>query len=98
MTVYVVAKINIQDRERYGRYESGFAEIFQQYDGELLAVDEAPIEIEGTWDATRTVLLRFPSKAALDAWYHSDAYQALAQHRFAASEANIAMIEALPVS
>ena len=41
MTVYVVARITIEDRERYREYEAGFMEIFTAHGGELLAVDEA---------------------------------------------------------
>ena len=51
--------------------------------------------MEGTWPYTRTVLLEFPSNAQFDRWYHSDAYQALAKHRFAASQASIAVIRSL---
>ena len=42
MTVYIVAQINIHDREAYSVYEAGFAEIFQRYQGRMLAVDEDP--------------------------------------------------------
>jgi len=96
MTVYVVALININDRERYGHYEAGFMEIFQQYQGTLLSVDEAPTTLEGDWPYTRTVLIEFPDQQALKDWYYSDAYQALAQHRFAASTAAITVLAGRP--
>ena len=59
MGVYVVAQICIRDREAYGRYEAGFMAVFDQYGGEMLAVDEAPVTLEGQWDHTRTVIIRF---------------------------------------
>ncbi len=95
MSVYLIAQINIADRERYSVYESGFMDIFAQFDGKLLSVDESPDILEGEYAFTRTVLIEFPSKTAADAWYGSEAYQALAQHRFAASEGNIVMIKGL---
>jgi uncharacterized protein (DUF1330 family) len=61
----------------------------------LLAVDESPTVIEGEWPHTRTVLLSFPSAEAMKAWYGSPEYQALAQHRFNASTAQVAMVNAL---
>ncbi len=93
MSIYLVAQINIEDRDTYARYEAGFMEIFDRYDGELLAVDEAVTELEGSWDYTRTVILRFPDETAARSWYDSAEYQALAQHRFAASAANLAIVQ-----
>ena len=83
------------DREEYGKYEEGFMEIFDKYEGELLSVDENPEVMEGSWAATRSVLASFPSAEAAKAWYESDEYQTLAQHRFAASSANLIMVPKL---
>ncbi len=95
MTTYIIAQINIKDRNEYAKYEAGFAEIFSRYNGQMLAVDESPTIVEGTWDFTRTVIIQFPSKDDADAWYRSEEYQGLAQHRFNASTANITFIEGL---
>ena len=84
MSVYCVALINIRDREGFGRYQ-----------GQVLAVDEAVETLEGEWPWTRTVLLRFPDRDALRAWYDSPDYQALMQHRTAASSAAIGIVTAL---
>ncbi|MDZ7826186.1 MAG: DUF1330 domain-containing protein [Gammaproteobacteria bacterium] len=95
MSVYLIAQLQIHDRERYAEYEAGFMEVFQRFEGKLLAVDESPETIEGDWSWTRTVLIEFPSDAQARRWYQSDAYQALAQHRWAASDGNIVMIRGL---
>jgi uncharacterized protein (DUF1330 family) len=95
MTVYAVALIDIDDRAEYARYEQGFMAIFERYQGKLLAVDEAPSIVEGDWPHTRTVLLQFPDRAELDRWYHSAAYQELAQHRFNASRGSIVVVRGL---
>jgi len=95
MPVYIVAEVTIDDRAEYARYEAGFMEIFQRYRGELLAVDEAPRVIEGDWKHTRTVLLRFPDQTEAERWYRSPEYQAIAQHRWRASRANVALLAGL---
>ncbi len=95
MSVYIIAQVTIHDRERYDRYEAGFLEIFSKYAGELLAVDEAPETLEGKWPCTRTVLLRFPDKDEARRWYGSPEYQELAQHRYAAADANIVVAQGL---
>jgi uncharacterized protein (DUF1330 family) len=97
MTVYAIALLTITDRGRYGAYQSGFMEIFNRYSGKLLAVDEAPTVKEGDWPHTRTVLIEFPDAEAFDAWFNSPEYQALAQHRHAASTGSIAVIKKFAV-
>jgi len=62
-----VALIDINDREGYGNYEQGFMDIFSNYEGTLLAVEEDPGVLEGEWQWTRTVLLSFPDEATLKA-------------------------------
>lgn len=96
MAVYIVAQIDIRDRELYGKYEQGFPEVFARYQGELLVVSEEPVVVEGEWPFTRTVLIRFPSAEAARGWYESPEYQAIAQHRFRAAKTNAVLVEELP--
>ncbi|XOV89738.1 MAG: DUF1330 domain-containing protein [Pseudomonadota bacterium] len=95
MAHYLVAQITIEDRTGYATYEAGFMAIFARYGGKLLAVDESAVVLEGKWPFTRTVLIEFADEASARAWYNSDEYQALAQHRYASSQANIVMIKGL---
>ena len=89
MSVYLIAHNNIHSQERCAQYEAGFMEIFAQYGGKLLAVDEAPTVLEGQWPHTRTVLIRFADKVLADAWYKGDVSQQLARHRWEASLADV---------
>ena len=63
MSVYILAKIDITDRQVYAKYEEGFMAIFKRYGGRLLSVDEDPMVLEGTWPETRTVMAEFKDKA-----------------------------------
>jgi len=92
MPVYIVAQLNVHDRARYAEYVAGFMEIFSKYDGRLLSVEEQPKTLEGEWNYARTVLLEFPSEERAMAWYGDDDYRRLAQHRYAASDANLVLI------
>ena len=95
MSHYLIATIDILDRDEYARYEEGFLDVFSKYNGKLLSVDENPKLLEGSWTATRTVLIEFPSESEAMDWYMSSEYQELAKHRFAASSGNIALISGL---
>lgn len=92
MSVYIIAQINIHDREEYDRYEEGFDGVFEKYKGMVMTVDEDPVVLEGEWPYRRTVLLRFPSEEEARRWFDSEEYTELKKHRLAASEGNIIMV------
>jgi uncharacterized protein (DUF1330 family) len=97
VTHYIVARIAIHDRERYAQYEAGFMPIFQEYGGQVLAVNDAPEVLEGPPDARRLVILAFPDRASALQWAGSAEYREIAQHRYAASEGAIVMTEGWPI-
>ena len=87
--LYVIALIDIHDRDGYNNYIDGFRAIFSHYKGELLVVEEKPAVIEGDWPFTRTVVVRFPDEAEARRWYDSEDYQNLAQLRFRSAHSRI---------
>lgn len=89
MTVYAMAFIEIKDRDHYAKYEAGFLEALAPFGAEILAVDEDPYVLEGEAPKGRIVLIRFPSAEKRDAWYNSDAYQAILPFRKQASNGHV---------
>ena len=49
--------------------------------GRLLAADESPMVVEGTWDGDKVVLLWFPDEAAYREWAESPDYQEIVKDR-----------------
>tara|TARA_Y100001970_G_scaffold23268_1_gene27303 strand:- start:230 stop:679 length:450 start_codon:yes stop_codon:yes gene_type:complete len=95
MSAYIIAKIQIEDRETYAKYGEGFMPIFEKYQGELLTVDETPTVLEGSWPETRTVIARFKDKEAALKWYESEEYQELVQYRLQASTADVIITQGI---
>ena len=95
MTVYIIAKFIIHDRSEYDQYESGFAEVFAKFDGKMLSVDEEPMVLSGDWQATRSVIIQFPSKQSALTWMMSDEYQAISKHRNAGSTLTSILVKGL---
>jgi uncharacterized protein (DUF1330 family) len=85
MTVYILSRLTIHDRAEYDKYENQFEEVFAHFNGKLLSVDEEPLVLAGEWEATRSVLMEFPSKEDAFTWMQSDAYQRISKHRSAGS-------------
>ena len=92
-SAYIIAKLTITDQDGYGAYRAGFGEVFQQYGGEIVAVSTAPTVLEGEWDATTTVIIRFESRTEALAWYNSDGYQELVRIRQLASSGDFILID-----
>jgi uncharacterized protein (DUF1330 family) len=92
MSCYFIALIDIHDDERYGEYLAGFDEVFEPFSGRVLAVEDEPRVLEGTWPAGRTVIIEFPDESELRRWYASPAYQHLAERRREASQGSIAVV------
>ena len=90
---YLIARISIHDRELYNKYAEGFYDIFNKYKGELVLVDEEPILLEGSWEHTRMVVIRFPDDDEFYRWYNSPEYQRLAELRWKASESNLVLVK-----
>lgn len=95
MTVYALAQISIHDREAYNRYQARFMEVFQRFNGRLLAADEAPQVIEGNWDRQKAVLMAFPDEASFRAWAGSPAYQEISKDRVAGSTGVVLLLKGL---
>jgi uncharacterized protein (DUF1330 family) len=95
VTVYAVAQLRFTDRAAYDRYQSRFMEVFLQFAGRLLAADEQPQVIEGTWPYEKLVLMSFPDEPAFRAWADSPAYRDIARDRLAGAEAVVVLAKAI---
>ena len=93
MSHYFMASIRIRDDREYQKYIDRAGEIFSQYNGTYLAVDNDPRVLEGEWDYSRAVLIRFDTRDDFEAWYRSDDYQEILKHRLQAADCDTILIE-----
>jgi uncharacterized protein (DUF1330 family) len=92
MAYYFAANIRVHDPEIYQKYLEQSDEIFGKFNGEYLAVDEAPVLLEGKWNYSKSVLIRFQSNEDFEKWYYSDEYQEILKFRLDASESDSILI------
>ena len=93
MSVYFMANIRIKDDQDYQRYLDQSEEIFARYKGSYLAVDNEPEVLEGDWNYSRAIIIRFDNKKDFDAWYRSEEYQEILKYRLFASECDAILIQ-----
>jgi len=96
MPVYVINNMTITDRAEYDIYVGKFMAVFRRFDGEVLAVQDEPVALEGAWPHHRTILLKFPSRESFRQWVESPAYREIVPHRRKGTVSNVVALEGLP--
>ena len=95
MSVYFVAQVEIHDQAGYDSYGQQAGPSMEGIDVNVIAVDDTPVALEGSWHGPRTVILEFPDEAMFRKWYDSPAYQEAAKIRWAATTTNAALIKGM---
>jgi uncharacterized protein (DUF1330 family) len=86
---YLVAQIRVTDRERYERYRAGVPAVIQNYGGRYLVRGPDVEVLEGSNDGRRLVILEFPSRERLRAFYNSADYAELKALRLDTAEGDV---------
>jgi uncharacterized protein (DUF1330 family) len=93
---YVIVEIEVHDTEAYGPYLAGASASVAAFGGSYLARGGRTEQLEGEAPRSRVVVLGFPDFDAAVAWYHSDAYQAVAPIRHGAAVSRMFVVEGAP--
>ncbi len=93
MSHYFIANIDIIDPEEYKKYLDEADNVFKKFNGEYLAVDSQPTVLEGQWNYTKSVLIRFDTEEDFNAWYHSPEYQKILKYRLNSAWCNTILIK-----
>lgn len=93
MPAYVVSMMSIHDAETYKEYTDRTPSIVKKYGGKFLTRGEAITCVEGKDYDGRLVILEFPSKADVEAWFNDPEYQEAMAFRHAASTMNYLLLQ-----
>ena len=75
---YLIAQIDVKDYDSYlAEYAMPLMEILSDVGAEVLAADANARALEGEWPGNWTVIIKFPSKDAMTAFYQSERYAPL---------------------
>jgi uncharacterized protein (DUF1330 family) len=81
--VYLIAMLDIRDMEAFRTdYVGPLAAHNRKHGVETLVGAPAPEVLEGAYDKSLTVVLKFPSAEAQEDWYADPEYQPLLKRRF----------------
>ncbi len=72
-----------------------FMDVFRRYHGMLLAADEQPQVVEGSWDREKVVLMSFPDESEFRSWSESAEYQEISKDRKAGADTVVVLVKGL---
>ncbi|MEU7582638.1 DUF1330 domain-containing protein [Streptomyces sp. NPDC041068] len=75
MPAYAIVTIDVLDEEAGLAYAPVAQESILAHGGRYLVAGPTPEPIEGTWNASRLVVLEFPDMTRLREWYDSPEYR-----------------------
>ena len=93
MPAYVISMMSIHDPEVYSQYTALTPPLVKKYGGKFLTRGEEVSCMEGTSYEGRMVLLEFPDKASIEAWFADPDYQDAMKFRHASSTMNLLMVQ-----
>ena len=93
MPAYVISTMSVHDADTYREYTDRTPPIVRKYGGKFLTRGEAFTCIEGNDYDGRLVILEFPSKADVEAWFADPDSQEAMKFRHAASTMNYLLLQ-----
>lgn len=93
MPAYVVSMMTIHDPDVYRQYTDRTPPIVKKYGGKFLTRGEEITCVEGQQYDGRLVLLEFPSKADVEAWFADPDYEEAMTFRYEASTMNYLLLQ-----
>jgi uncharacterized protein (DUF1330 family) len=96
MAAYVIAEISVNDPDVYDRYKAAAPPSVAAFDGAYRVRGGAVTPLEGDAPTGRVVVLEFPDVATAQAWYGSDAYQAVLPFRLASADCRAFIVDGAP--
>jgi uncharacterized protein (DUF1330 family) len=92
MTVYMIARMEITDPERYKDYGAKAPALFAKHGGHYLGGGSAET-LEGPEENRSIALIAFPDRAAAEAYYNDPDYAPVRAIRWEATQSELILID-----
>jgi len=93
MKAFVVAAETVKDETLFAAYRKQVPATLEAFGGRFVPRGGGLTLLEGEWPHSRLVIIEFPSRAAAEAWYRSDAYQEIIELRHESSIGNLIIVD-----
>jgi uncharacterized protein (DUF1330 family) len=96
MTAYLVAQIDVSDRDAYRAYAEAALPVVEKYGGRFLVKAGPTIALEGDPPRERIVVIEFEDEESALTYYNSTEYQAAKSYREGAADAQFFIVSGAP--
>ena len=93
MKAYVIAAETVNDHAMFDSYRKAVPATLVPFGGTFITRGGHKTVLEGEWPHARLVIIEFPSRAAAEAWYASDAYRKIISLRHKSSVGNLIIVD-----
>jgi uncharacterized protein (DUF1330 family) len=93
MTAYVVSDVRILDPAGFEAYTAAVPAVLERHGVEYLVRGGTPTQLEGDWQTTRVVILRFRDREHVRSWYESPEYQEMVALRAGTAEVSAVVVD-----
>ena len=93
MAAYMIAEIEVKDREVYDDYVKQVPDVVARYGGQYLVRVGRVVPLAGGWNPERIIVIEFPSLEDAQRCFYSEEYQRIAPLREASTISRGVLIE-----
>lgn len=93
MAAYLIADVEVHDLAEYEKYKAAVPALIHKHGGEYLARGGECLALEGDWQPSRLVLLRFPNMEAVRAFLEDPEYRPWKELRQRIAQGNFVGVE-----
>lgn len=90
---YLIGHITITNPQGYVAYSSQVPHTLAAFGGKYLVRGGNATQVEGETPGERHVVIEFADRQTAEAWYASDAYQAILPHRTANATGSLVLVD-----
>lgn len=92
MTVYLIARMEITDPQRFSEYVAEAPPLFAKHGGQYVGGGDAE-SLEGPTEGRRIAVIKFPDRAAAKAYYNDPDYAPVRAIRWAATQSELILVD-----
>jgi uncharacterized protein (DUF1330 family) len=93
MSAYLIARVDVQDWDRYREYMRHTPRVIANFGGRFIVRGGETITVEGPQETRRLVVIEFPSFSQAKAFYESGEYRRIKEFRDGAGAAQFVIVD-----
>jgi uncharacterized protein (DUF1330 family) len=93
VTAYLIGRITVTDPKRYPDYTAETPALIAKHGGRFIVRGGKPATLEGPEEARRIVVIEFPDRTAVAAFYNDPDYVSVRAIRWEAAESELIVVD-----